>query len=224
MKRNIFLAFLMSFILTMCLGLTSCHSCGNAKDAQVVKDVKTDTTQVDNKVAAINFEHFIAANKQYMYLNYGEEYNWYETEVLLNDFLDEDCDGSYSSIYSIFHVAEDYDDGGGDAVAVLIAMTESGKDTVDVKHGIWIGDFPMEFDNIKVTYKEAFDMIMAVNHPKPHSKHCVLRKPIGPNQINPQYIFGNVHAQIYVDAVTGDIAYSNPAFPPSIKMPLGEWP
>jgi hypothetical protein len=67
---------------------------------------------------------------------------------------------------------------------------------------------------------------MAVNFPKPHSKHVTLRNPIGPVAINTQWIFGNVHEQIWVDAVTGECANSNPAFPETkgFKMPLGEWP
>ena len=53
-----------------------------------------------------------------------------------------------------------------------------------------------------------------------------LGNPIGPVTINAQYIFGNLESQIWVDAVTGDVKNSNPAFPDSLgfKMPLGEWP
>ena len=53
---------------------------------------------------------------------------------------------------------------------------------------------------------------MEVNLPKPHSKHVVLRKQIGPKACNPQWIFGNITSQIYVDAVTGEVNSKNPAF------------
>ena len=82
----------------------------------------------------------------------------------------------------------------------------------------------MNNEAIKVSFKEAYNKIMATNYPKPHSRHVVLRKEIGPQDANPQYIFGNSQAQIYVDAVTGDVTDKNPAFPADLKMPLGEWP
>ena len=58
------------------------------------------------------------------------------------------------------------------------------------------------------------------------SRYVTLRNPIGPVAVNTQWIFGNIHEQIWVDAVTGDTKNSNPAFPEEkgFKMPLGEWP
>ena len=85
---------------------------------------------------------------------------------------------------------------------------------------------PLNDEVIKLTYEEAYDRIMQTNSPKPHSKHVTLRNPIGPIAINTQWIFGNIHEQLWVDAVTGDVKNSNPAFPEEkgFKMPLGEWP
>ena len=81
-------------------------------------------------------------------------------------------------------------------------------------------------EDIKVNYKDAFEKMLEVNLPKPHSKNIVLRNPIGPVGINAQWIFGNIHEQIWVDAVTGKCKNSNPAYPEEkgFKMPLGEWP
>ena len=70
----------------------------------------------------------------------------------------------------------------------------------------------------------ALERINQVNAPKPHSRYCVLRKEIAPNDINPQYIFGNSRAQLYVDAVTGTVCTENPAFAGGFGLPLGEWP
>ena len=53
----------------------------------------------------------------------------------------------------------------------------------------------------------------------------VLRKQVGPVDANPQWIFGNLHSQIYVDAVTGAVSKDNPAFDGlNLGTPLGEWP
>jgi hypothetical protein len=51
----------------------------------------------------------------------------------------------------------------------------------------------------------------------------VLRKEVAPLDCNPQYIFGNKRAQLYVDAVTGEVKDYNPAYK-GFTMPLGEWP
>jgi hypothetical protein len=64
---------------------------------------------------------------------------------------------------------------------------------------------------------------MAANAPKPHSRQVVLRKEVGPNSINPQYIFGNFQAQLYVDAVTGDVKTKNPAFPDNMTLQKVQW-
>ena len=64
-----------------------------------------------------------------------------------------------------------------------------------------------------VTFNEVLEKINEVNMPKPHSKQCVLRKQVGPVAANPQYIFGNVKSQIYVDAINGKVSDENPAFP-----------
>lgn len=70
----------------------------------------------------------------------------------------------------------------------------------------------MNEEVINISYKEAYEKMMEANYPKPHSKHCVLRKEVGPYDCNPQYIFGNIEAQIYVDAVTGAVSDQSPAF------------
>ena len=78
---------------------------------------------------------------------------------------------------------------------------------------------------IKVTFAEAFQKVQEVNLPKPHTRQVVLRKQVGPVEANPQWIFGNLHSQIYVDAVTGAVSKDNPAFDGlNLGTPLGEWP
>jgi hypothetical protein len=78
--------------------------------------------------------------------------------------------------------------------------------------GFWVEDMNMNDEIISVTYKQAFQLINEVNFPKPHSKNCVLRKEVGPIEANPQYIFGNIESQLYVDALTGDVTDESPSF------------
>lgn len=178
------LVFLMLGVLT----LTSCH---RQKVQPVVKEL--DVEQITN------------SNKQDMNTKYNQ-YRWYETCVVLKDFMDEECDGTVESVSNVFQVVSE----DGSDVHVIMYNTTLDSTEVDVKHGFWVEDFPL--DSVKISFKEAFKLMNEVNLPKPHSRHVVLREEIGPNEINPQWIFGNIDAQIYVDAITGNVTDEDPAF------------
>jgi len=171
----------------------------------------------------LNVENVTNTDKQYMFTNYGGDYRWFETCILLKNYLDEENDGSIAGISNVFQVVENKDEKSADVFVIFAAHTPD-TTSYEVKQGFWVEDSPLNEEEIKLTYKQAYEKIMQVNLPKPHSKNCILRKPIGPVECNPQYVFGNVQKQIWVDAVTGDICESNPAFPDELKMPLGEWP
>ena len=192
----------------------SCNGC--TKDEKVV----------NLAAVPLNVEHAIAADRQAMYLKFGGEYRWYETEVLLPEFLDsENVTSNPEIIVNIFQSIVERGNG-YDTYVWKFQHFADGTVVSDSIQGFWIENFPLNEDTIKISYKEAFDKIMQVNSPKPHSKHVTLRNPIGPVAINTQWIFGNIKEQIWIDAVTGEAANSNPAFPEEkgFKMPLGEWP
>lgn len=185
-------------LLTVCLFITSCSSCHKKKD-----NVSTE----------LNVESVITTDKEYMLTNYGE-YSWFETCIVLQNFLDEECDGTVSGISNVFQVVKEKEKGYDTQVVLVAHATDTM--SVDVKHGFWVEDSPLNNDSI-ISFKEAFDKLMAVNLPKPHSQQVVLRKEVGPVKCNPQYIFGNRKSQIYVDAITGEVSEKNPAFPESAK-------
>ena len=172
--------------------------------------------------ADLNVERVTTTDKEYMFTNFGGDYRWFESCILLEKYLDEENEGTIASISNVFQVVEDKGKS-ADTFVVLAAHTPDAS-TYEVRQGFWIEDFPMDTAEIKLTFEEAFEKINQVNLPKPHSKNCVLRKPVGPQQCNPQYVFGNIQKQLWVDAVTGEVKENNPAFPEAFKMPLGEWP
>ena len=188
-----------ALLAVVTLTLSGCKGCKSEK--------KEAPVLVQDKYAV---ENVVSTDKQYMFVNYGGDYRWYETCVLLKDYLDEDCNGDIAGVSNVFQVVT-MDEGGGDSHVILMAHTPKA-DTIDVKQGFWIEDFPMNDEAINITYKQAFDIVMGVNYPKPHSRQCTLRKPIGPKDCNAQWVFGNIEAQLWVDATTGDVATSNPAF------------
>lgn len=225
MKRNFILMFLMGLLISF----ASCSGCSKGEDITQQDSIAVDSiTVVDSvtKTAGLVVENLVSMDRQDMFNNYAKDYRWFETCILLKDFLDEDCDGTVAGVSNIFQVVEESENGKTFDVHVVMFAHTPDTAAVEVVHSFWVEDLPMENEAIKVTFKEAFEKVMAVNYPKPHSQHVVLRKQLGLIDANPQYIFGNTEAQLYVDAVTGDVSNKNPVFPEDVKLakPLGEWP
>lgn len=218
-KFSFMMVMLMMFSMVMCF--SSCNGCSKSETVPT-----EDSTEVVDKKASLVVENLISMDRQQMYNQYAKDYRWFESCILLKDFLDADCDGTVAGVSNIFQVVEESEDGKTFDVHVVMFAHTPDTASVEVVHSFWVEDLPMENEAIKVTFKEAFEKVMAVNLPKPHSQHVVLRKQLGLIDANPQYIFGNSEAQIYVDAVTGAVTDKNPVFPEDVKLakPLGEWP
>lgn len=196
---------LLMFFIGLIFG--SCDGCTKKTEAPLA-----DVTLV--------VEDLVKADNAYMT---GRNYRWYETCVLMNDYLDEETDGSIKEVVNVFQVLEEAESGFDTKVFKFQHFTD-GSTVNDSVHGFWIEDFPLVDSLIAIPYDSAFTLVQQVNFPKPHSRNAVLRNPIGPIPVNPQWVFGNITEQLWVDALTGDIKMSNPAFPDGFKMPLGEWP
>ena len=215
-----FLGFLM--LMCMTLMMASCNGCNQPQDKSSVDSALVDTISIKS---AINVDHAIALDRQTMYMKFGKDYRWYETCIRLPEFLDaEDVISDPEVVVNVFQSIVEK----GNGFDTKVWKFQHFADTVitDSIDGFWIEDFPLNEDVIKVNYTAAFEKMLEVNLPKPHSKNVILRNPIGPAEVNAQWIFGNISEQIWIDAVTGEAKNSNPAFPDSLgfKMPLGEWP
>lgn len=174
---------------------------------------------------ALVVENVISTDRQAMFLAHGGNYRWYETGVQLKNWLDEENDGTIDMVVNVFQVVEQCSETTYDTFVYKYQHFADGTVNEDEIHGFWVEDWPLETEVIKVTFKEAFEKVMEVNLPKPHTRQVVLRKQVGPVEANPQWIFGNLHSQIYVDAVTGEVSKDNPAFDGlNLGTPLGEWP
>lgn len=179
----------------------------------------------DNTVpaeASLNVENTVSVAREYMYLHYGENYRWYETTVLLKDFIDEENDGAIQEITSVFQFAEELEEEAYDTKVVMFTNTETSS-SMEIYDTFWVGDCVLNAEAIVLSFEEAYNRVMESNFVKPHSRYCVLRKELGPLVCNPQYVFGNVRSQLYVDAVTGEVRDYNPAFE-GFKLPAVEWP
>ena len=213
MKKSFILAFLMGLVMSF----MSCTGCSFSKE-----DIKLQ----DSAVAVLDVEHSIAMDRQAMYVNYKDDYRWFETEILLPEFMD--SDNATNSPEMVVNILQSIVEKGNGADVWVHKFQHLKDGTVlhDSIQGFWIENYALNDEVIKLKYTEAWDRMMQTNSPKPHSKYITLRNPIGPIAVNTQWIFGNIREQLWVDAVTGDVKNSNPAFPKEkgFKMPLGEWP
>ena len=215
----------LGFLMLMCMSLimVSCNGCSQPQDKPSVDSALIDTISIKN---AIDVDHAIATDRQAMYMKFKDNYRWYETCIRLPYFLDSDSVTSDPEILvNVFQSIEEFDNG-ADTYVWKFQHFPDGTVSVDSIHGFWIEDCPLNDEAIKLNYNAAFERMLEVNLPKPHSKNVILRNPVGPVGVNAQWVFGNISEQIWVDAVTGDARSSNPAFPEEkgFKMPLGEWP
>lgn len=184
------------YFLFAILLLNSCSSCNDIKREVIVENtVQADITDMKS-----------------MYKD--SQFVWLETLVLLNHYLDEENDGTFKEVTNVFQAVEK---GGKDSKVYKYQHYSDGINFKGYVEGFWIEDFPLVDSLVKVPYDSAYSIVMKVNLPKPHSKQVCLRKPIGPNPCNPQWIFGNIHSQIWIDAITGEVKESNPAFPDGFK-------
>lgn len=208
--------FLFLLVAGLAMAFTSCNSC---------KKSEQETPKVDSVLVV---EELCKADAEQMNKEFSTDYRWYETCVVNAEFFDGEkaAEPVVVGVSNIYQYLLDVQEHSADVRVVLFAHVKDST-MVDVRQDFWIGDMPMTNDMVKLSYAEAYKKMMGANFTKPHSKQCVLRKEVGPNECNPQYIFGNTEAQLYVDAVTGEVTDKNPVykgFESKLKKPLGEWP
>lgn len=145
------------------------------------------------------------------------KYIWWESVFEFDTFLDEietaeDFAATVVGVGNVFQVevSEEHDGEQGIVTRVITKAHTKNNDGEDVKQGFWVDDKEMNDQNIALSLEDAFARLIQANYPVPHSQRCVLRRPFGPTDCNPQYIFGNVHEHTYVDATTGDVSKINP--------------
>lgn len=153
-------------------------------------------------------EHLLATDRQDMFLNYGGDYIYYETQVTFAEYFDKADDCKVEKVRNVFQIVEG---GDGQYDTHVILYTHDGEITEkEVVHSFWIEDYALT--EVTLTLAEAYERMMECNIPKPHSRQCALRNPVGPYACNPQYVFGNIHQQVWVDAITGKVLDTNPSF------------
>lgn len=196
------MAMLLTAVAFMVAGCSSCQS-GNKEQGQKTKDT----------VLTASVEDIIATSRQTMYgIAAGNDYRYFETNVKLVEFLDSEAqNGDFVEVTNVFQLIIPKDKG-YDTKVWIIGVNLDGKIEKQYEGAFYLENFPLNDEKIDLTFKEALERLQQANVVKPHSQFAVLRKPVGPVPCNTQWIFGNSKQTVFVDAVTGDVRTSNPAF------------
>lgn len=164
------------------------------------------------KAEPFSVESVTRADGKYMSDEYkNSTIKWYETQITLKNYLDEDYPMEIESVETVFQAVVPISDTSCDTYVVRTAHQPDGSEERVTSHDFWIED--AELVGLFLSFETAYNKLTEANCLKPHSKYCVLRKELGPINTNAQYIFGNSEQQVYVDAVTGKVSLTNPVYP-----------
>ena len=178
----------------------------------------------DKTARILNVEDINYSDLEYMKENYKTEYRWYECSLRLKEYLDaEGNNGDVEEITNIFMIVTDPGKS-YDTNIVMFRHTLTGDEMV-ILPSLWIEeDVNIKENMVDVKFKDAFKKALT-SKPVLHTKRVVLRKHLGPRDINPQWTFGNNHGLIFIDAAYGSIAHEQPAFMGTgFNTWYGEWP
>ena len=205
MKKILFIGLLLAIAGIVATGCGSCQS-GNNKQ-EVVSNSDYDGVVKDFTAGV---EHIIAVHRQTMNgIANGKYFSWYETKVLFNDILTmENIDDLH-----VVDVTDVFQTFSPDLCQTITSNVVKGTLIPAPVPDIWIEDFDMGVSEIILTVDDVLQRLKEWNGVLPESRGIVLRKPVGPQPCNPQYVIGNTSDVIFVDAVTGDITDWCPAFP-----------
>lgn len=226
MKKNFIFGLLLAIAGIMTTGCSSCQS-ENPKQESLYHDYDGVVQDFTAGTA-----HIQALHRQTMAsLTGGKEYQWRNSRVILNDTVTmENIDDLH--VVAVNDVFFYWDSHKGPMVQYINSHVKYGVQIPYPINDVWIEDADMSDKPIKLSAEEALMRLKEWNGILP--KDCdfiILRLPVGPNDCNVQWVFGDVYDVLFIDAVTGEIRDYDPAFKPNKKpkggdfgKPLGEWP
>lgn len=199
--------FLMSVAM---LGMMSCTSCNHEKEP-VFNGYDVESVMVaDQQVMADlcgDSVYFYECQAHYMY-NFDSAEGENQVVWIRDVFQHKD------TCYEIFHFVDSNEI--GNLVGYISELTKPYHYTIDtnevdytltlIVEDYWLEDQPMNFNEVKYTLKDAYNILMAAECTKPHSNFVVMRQPITepPFPVNPYYIFGSMIDCMAIDSYTGE--------------------
>lgn len=206
MKKNLFLGLLLAIASIM---TTGCSSCKSENKNQEISEVKT---------LELVPENVISTDREVMYFRTpeGSDLRWMESTAVSTAYLTDDsvADATFMEVTNSFQTVTWYETSGDSKVTIITTNTMT-TDSL-VTSGFFLDDEPLNEKEIVLTFAEAREAALKANCPKPQTRICVLRCPIGPYDVeDAYYIFGNGDEDtpmIYVNSRTGEVLTQDPSY------------
>lgn len=214
MKKSLFLSLLLAIVSIMATGCVGCQSENKEQPNESVNYHDYDGVVQDFSAGVSEIQ---ALHRQTMYhlAQKGKpvsSYQWRNSRIIFNDTLtfDNIDDLHITDINDVFYY---WDKDKGPQVQYINVNVKRGTQIPWPINDVWIEDDDLSDQPIKLSAEEAILKLKEWNGVLP--KDCnfiILRLPVGPKDCNPQWTFGDIDDVLFIDAVTGEIRDSNPAF------------
>lgn len=218
MKKNFFEQLLgVLLLIATALMINSCKGCKQSEE-QKVKNEEAATAAVYHDYDGV-VQDFTAGTAQIQALHRqtvfllagGIKYEWRNSRVILNDTITtENIDDLHvTDVNDVFCYWNDR----GPWVQYVNSNVKNGLQIPWPINDVWIEDSDLSNVQIELSAEDVLLSLKKWNGVIPPANFLTLRCPVGPKKCNAQWVIGNVYNTIFIDAVTGDITDSNPAFP-----------
>ena len=217
MKKKILLGLMPLLMLLMAAVCTSCNGC--TKGAQPANDgtAQADQAYHDYDGTAQDFTagtaHIQALHRQTMQtLAGGTDFEWRNSRVVLSDTLTADNIDRLQAV-EVIDVYQYWNDE-GPWVQYISTSRERGVQTPWPVNDVWIEDADLSAQPVSLSAEQALARLKEWNGVLPRGCNFItLRLPVGPRDCHPQWVVGGVYDPLFIDALTGAVSDSNPAFP-----------
>lgn len=209
------LIFLFALMLTT-LGMMSVCSCNGCKGGQEPKDEEPEVECHDYDGVVQDFtagtEYIQALHRQTVNRVLGiKTFEWRNSKVIFNDEITyENIDDLHiTDINDVFFYVNEK----GPWVQYVNSNVKGGLQIPWPIQDIWIEDRNLSDAEIILDAESVLQKLKEWNGVLPQgAKSISLRRPTGPKDCNAQWVLGSIDNPLFIDAVTGDVRDSNPAF------------
>lgn len=194
----------------MSLAISSCMGCKGEIPENAAQDAYHDYDGVMQDFTA-GVSQIQALHRQMMFTQVaqGKKYEWRNSKVTFDDVVKDDN----IDILHVTDVTDVFQYMDGDFLVQKISSNViSGTIVPWPIHDLWIEDSDMSDLQIKLSAEDALQRLKEWNGVIPPVNFMSLRRPVGPKACNAQWVIGDVYEVIFIDAVTGDVSDTNPAF------------
>lgn len=213
MKKSFILCLLLAIVSIVATGCVGCQSEKKEQPNEIVTyhdydGVVQDFTAGVSQIQALHRQTMYSLAQQVQPV---KGYQWRNSRVIFNDTLtfDNIDDLHITDINDVFYY---WDKVKGPQLQYVNVNVKRGTQIPWPINDVWIEDDDLSDQPIKLSCEDAILRLKEWNGVLPKSYFITLRLPVGPKTCNPQWTFGDEYDVLFIDAVTGEVRSSNPAF------------